>query len=124
MSRWYNWEQGNFEIQLRALQGKVNFYLNFVGETNFEQNAFTGIPLSENDSIWYAELDSSLPLNRSADATIFRFDTRYQPLFCYNCWYYVTAVVEDPGEIVYRTFVRRLQDVGNDIQLMTLSGPT
>lgn len=56
--RWYNWEQGNFQLQVKALQGKANFYLNFVGETNFEENAFTGIPINKNDSIWYSNLDS------------------------------------------------------------------
>ena len=34
--KWYNWEHGNFRLRARAMSGRVYFYLNFVGEYNFE----------------------------------------------------------------------------------------
>lgn len=33
--KWYNWEHGDFTLQVRALSGKANFYLNFIGETDY-----------------------------------------------------------------------------------------
>ena len=118
--RWYNWEHGNFNIQVRAIQGKANFYVNFVGESNYEENMFSGIPTNKNDSMWSAQLDSFDSNNRTAAVSIYRFDTDQQPLFCYDCWYYVTVVVEDPTEVIYRVFFQRLQDVGNDFLQMDL----
>ena len=73
--KWYNWEHGNFMLQTKALQGKANFYVNFVGETNYEENAISGIPINRNDSNWYSELDSFDADFRTAELSIYRFDT-------------------------------------------------
>ena len=77
--KWYNWEHGNFALETKALEGRANFYLNFVGETSFQENAITGIPINKNDSIWYAELDSGDTELKEAYVTIYRSDYDRSP---------------------------------------------
>lgn len=120
MFKWFNWEHGNFEVSIRALEGRANFYLNYVGETSYEENALSGIPINRNDSIWYAELDSADAELRTAEVAIYRSDFDRSPRFCYNCWYYVTAVVSDPNAVTYRVVFERIQDLGTDFLQLEL----
>ena len=48
--KWYNWQHGDFKLNVKLTKGAADFYLNKIGETNYEENAITGIPLSFENS--------------------------------------------------------------------------
>ena len=55
--KWYNWQHVDFKLNVKLTQGAADFYLNKIGETNYEENAISGIPLSPANSQWYSQLD-------------------------------------------------------------------
>ena len=48
--KWYNWQHMDFEMSTKLTFGAADFYLNKIGETNFEENAISGLPLSPENS--------------------------------------------------------------------------
>jgi len=88
---------------VRALEGTATFYLNQIGESNYEQSMISGIPMSEQDSSWSVQLNANTN-KKSQSVSVYRKDTRTQPIFCYNCWYYLTVKVEQKQQASYRVF--------------------
>lgn len=41
-------------------------------------------------------------------------------MFCYNCWYYLTVVTDDPREIQYRVFIQRITSEDQDYDWLEL----
>jgi hypothetical protein len=80
----------------------------------------SGIPLSQYDASWSAELNANTN-KKSQSVSVFRKDTRTQPIFCYNCWYYLTVIVESSAKASYRVFFQRLQDLGTDFPQMDIT---
>ena len=108
--RWYNWEHGDFMIQVKAISGVSSFYLNSIGETSFQENAYSGVPTAPENSEWHTYLNGTDSANSTAEVVIFRSDTERRPMFCYACWYYLTVRVSDPNLTSYRVFVKRVED--------------
>ena len=48
--KWYNWEHVDFKCNVKLTEGAADFFLNKIGETNFEENAISGLPLSAENS--------------------------------------------------------------------------
>ena len=106
--KWYNWYHEDFELSVKMQEtrnnlrrGKGNFFLNAIGETYYEENAISGIPIAPENSMWYAELDISEGLSTES-VKIYKYDTDVYPMFCYNCWYYLTIKITDPEETKIR----------------------
>lgn len=118
--RWYNWEHGDFSIQVKGISGVSSFYLNSIGETSFQENAYTGVPTAVENSEWHTALNGSDNGNSTAEVVIFRSDTDRRPMFCYACWYYLTVRVSDPSATSYRVFVKRVEDQTENFFLMSL----
>ena len=57
--KWYNWQHVDFKLNVKLTSGAADFYLNKIGETDHEENAISGIPLSANNSQWTAELNKT-----------------------------------------------------------------
>jgi len=51
-----------------------------------------------------------------------RSDKDKTPQFCYNCWYYITVVVENPADTEYRVWLQRLPDKGTNMTELKVSG--
>ena len=48
--KWYNWQHVDFKLNVKLTSGAADFFLNKIGETNFEENAISGIPLNAANS--------------------------------------------------------------------------
>ena len=113
--KWYNWGHRDFNIAVKALTGAANFYLNRISETAYQENAFSAIGLNANIAEWGAQLNAIEPGEDLAELVLTRTDTQSYPRFCYNCWYYITVVIEVPDETEYRIWCQRLDDAGSEM---------
>ena len=105
--KWYNWGHGNFRIEVKTRSGAANFYLNRVSETQYEENAFSSIGLNSENSAWNAQLAANTGVSRAdiAEITLTREDTTSYPGFCYNCWFFITVIVDQPEEVEYYVWI-------------------
>jgi hypothetical protein len=95
--KWFNWGHGNFKVDVKAITGEASFFMNEISETNYQNNAYTGIALNAGTAEWSAKVNSTAGSD-VAEVTLNRSDLNSYPKFCYNCWYYVTVHVETSAE--------------------------
>ena len=48
--KWFNWQHVDFKLNVKITQGSAEFFLNAIGETSYEENAVSGIPLGTANS--------------------------------------------------------------------------
>ena len=118
--KWYNWGHGDFRIEVKTRSGEANFYLNRVSETDYQENAFSAIGLNAFNSAWTAQLtaNSEVRLADISEIKLTREDTMSVPQFCYNCWYFISVIVDQPEEVEYYVWVQRLEDTGSELPEM------
>ena len=44
--KWYNWGHGNFKLEVKALKGPATFYISTLSESEYLDNAYSGIALN------------------------------------------------------------------------------
>ena len=73
--KWYNWGHENFDVEVKAIKGQADFYLNLISETSYQDNAYSAIGLNANNSQWDAHLRSSVSSEQVARLSLTRADT-------------------------------------------------
>ena len=111
--KWYNWQHVDFKVNVKVTAGAADFFLNKIGETNYEENAISGLPLGAANSQWHAKLNRTENFWQDS-VTVLKIDTESYPQFCYNCWYYLTVKVNHTESTTYRVFFQELADSGSD----------
>ena len=111
--KWYNWEHTDFKLDLKITKGEAEFFLNAIGETTYEENVISGLPLAHENSQWSTKLRKKNDEWKDS-VTVLKYDTDQYPQFCYDCWYYLTVKITDPDSTTYRVFFQSLQDEGSD----------
>jgi len=118
--KWYNWNHEDFEFGCKMYQarnnvrkGAADFFLNAIGETSFEENAISGLPLSAANSMWFTYLDIEDGDDQDS-VTIYKYDTEVYPQFCYNCWYYLTVKITEPEETKFLAIFASIKDIGDE----------
>jgi len=86
-----------------------------ISETNYQNNAYSGIVLNAETAEWSAKVNATTVGGDVAEVTLNRSDLNSSPKFCYNCWYYVTVLVETSAETEYRVWFQRLSDNGTEM---------
>ena len=94
--------------------------MNRVSETDYQENAFSAIGLNAFNSAWTAQLtaNSEVRLADISEIKLTREDTMSVPQFCYNCWYFISVIVDQPEEVEYYVWVQRLEDTGSELPEM------
>lgn len=101
---------------MKAFSGVASFYLNRVSETSYEENGFSAIGLNANSAEWGVKLyGNSTDGGDLASISLTREDTQKIPQFCYNCWYFVTVIVDDPQATEYRVWIQNSRDTGTEM---------
>ena len=122
--KWYNWGHGDFNLEVATLKGDAKFYLNRLSETDYQENGFSGIGLNAFNSAWVADLSTTVNGKESETSLqLTRSDTDSYPDLCYNCWYYITVVVDTPVETEYRVWFSRINDSGSEMAELFLATP-
>lgn len=57
---WYNWGHNNFQVDVKAFTGEVSFFLNRIGQTNYQENVYSGIALNESAAEWSTKVNATI----------------------------------------------------------------
>jgi len=100
--KFYNWGHVNFKIDFKTIGGSYKVYLNSIGETQYDKNVFTAVGLNAWNADWWANVSSKEGERDTASVLLRRADTDSKPEFCYNCWYYLTVLIDHPEPTAYK----------------------